>query len=364
MSRFYSDRYCNKKDMKMKINHANNLSFKGNIIDSHGHLGFWSPDRHHCSPEEVMRVIGDSFELNVNGNPQTDEVECVLVSNLECLDTQSPNRKGEIEGNLALLEQCRKNPKLKAEAVCLPDVGNAENIDRLLTEHGEEFHALKFHPQCSGIDANSPLYEPYMKVAENHKKTCVFHSDNLYTFSSPRKIYELAKKTPNVPVVLYHMSMTPWGKITERPLEDQKAKGLEGVDDCVWNYRERWNRDGITVAKEALDKGDANLYLECSWTKPETVVEAIKTVGADRVLFGTDIPLDPNQPGNREWYKNNIREIQAAIRNDKDIPNPNEVISKVFFENSNKLFFDGKLKKSIGQTATEFVERSLELIRR
>lgn len=342
---------------------VNCISFKGNIIDCHGHTGYWSKDKTNCTTASILNVVKDSFETTIGGKTEKNEIEYVLVSNLECMDRNEHGyfKKDEIDGNRELIERCKNNPKLKAAVVCEPSKGNAQNIEKLLKNYENDIFAFKFHPIDSQIPADSPLYEPYMKLAQKYKKPCVFHSDSLNSFASPQKIYDLAKKTPDVPVVLYHMSMAPSGMIGERPIAEQEAKGVKGLDDCVWNHREKWNRDGIKVVKEAMEKKDANLFLEISWTKPQTVVEAIKTVGADRVLFGTDIPLDPQKTGNRKWYINNIKEIQEAIRNDKEIQNADEVIKKVFYENSKKIFFSSLTSKPKGNETQNLTQKTSKL---
>lgn len=318
------------------------ISFKAAIIDSHGHTGYLPKDNNNCIPEKILNVVSDSFETTVNGKTEKNWIESVLTSNLDSLSKKPDGSfiKSEFDGNMNLIEICRTHPQLKAAAVCEPSKGNWQSIEELLKNFGDEIYAFKFHPIDSSLDANHPNYEPYMKLAQKYGKPCVFHSDTLGSFACPRKIYELAKKTPDVPIVLYHISMAPSGMIIDRPGDEQRAKGVEGWRDSVWNHRERWNRDGINVVKEAVEKKDANLFLEVSWTKPETVAEAIRTVGADRVLFGTDIPLDPTKAGNREWYRENIRLIQQAIRDDKRILNADEAIKKVFYENSKNLFFE------------------------
>jgi predicted TIM-barrel fold metal-dependent hydrolase len=46
--------------------------------------------------------------------------------------------------------------------------------------------------------------------------------------------------------------------------------------------------DAIKVAQMAKTKKDATIYLEISHVEASTIVKAIKTVGSDRVVFGTD----------------------------------------------------------------------------
>lgn len=78
------------------------------------------------------------------------------------------------------------------------------------------------------------------------------------SFSDPQRIYNIARRHPDVAVVLYHMGF--------------------GTD----------HSEAIAVAAQAIKNKDANLYLETSQASPEAVLRAIHELGSRRVLFGTD----------------------------------------------------------------------------
>jgi predicted TIM-barrel fold metal-dependent hydrolase len=44
----------------------------------------------------------------------------------------------------------------------------------------------------------------------------------------------------------------------------------------------------IEVARAAREKGDALIYIETSQADEQAVIRAVRTAGADRVLFGSD----------------------------------------------------------------------------
>jgi len=157
--------------------------------------------------------------------------------------------------------------------------------------------------------------------------------------ADPRRIYNLAKRTPNVPVVLYHMSLAPAKKVSDLTEDEINQRGIGNArDKWIWDVREKWNQDGIDAVKESLTKKDANLYLETSWTKPETVVKAIKEVGADRVLFGTDAPIgDFGEFATKEKYYEYVDSIQNAIRTEFK-EKADGIIEKVFYQNAEGLF--------------------------
>ena len=315
-----------------KINSGTSYTGNKKIIDSHVHLGKWKNDYYY--PDRLRQYTGMTSE--------GQNVEKFFASTLDCLVKKDGKYlKNETEGNLEMVYNIKKynaQDYVKPLLVCQPDSGNATNIERLI-QSNEKFYGLKFHPIDAGLNADNKLYEPYMKLAEKYKLTTVFHSGPAGTEASPQRIYNLAKKFPKVPVVLYHMSLAPGGKVGNLNQEEISKRGIENAKDkYIWEVREKWNQDGINAVKDSLSKKDANLYLETSWTKPETVVKAIKEVGADRVLFGTDAPIgDFNEFANKTKYYEYVNSVQNAIRSEFK-EKADEVIEKVFYKNAEGLF--------------------------
>ena len=312
------------------------VSFRGyNVIDGHTHLGQHKDKNYRTE---------DLLSLTKAYNPydwKSDDVSHFVVSSIEALSkTNDKYLLNETDSNKKILSDINNSnypDKFIPLAVCQVDSGNANNIENLFRTEKNKFHGLKFHPMAIGIDADDKKYEPYMEVAKKHNVPCVFHTENGY--AAPDKIYNLAKKFPTVPVVLYHMNIVPAGKVGDRPKEEIESKNLENdKDKWCWDVREKWNREGIDVVEQSLRNKDANLYLETSWAKPEAVIEAIKRVGPDRVIWGTDAPIgDYGENSNRERYIDNINVLKNAIRNEfgKDAE---KIENKVFYENAEKLF--------------------------
>lgn len=314
----------------MLVSSASSLSFKGNIIDSHGHLGKMPGEGEvNCTPSKLLETIGDSFEVTINGKKDKDEVTHVFVSNLNCISGETKEdtdkcifKKNEIDGNNEILELCKDNKKLKPLAVCQPGHGKAENIEKLLKEHKGEFYGLKFHPANMKNRADDISYDEYMQLAKKYKKPCVFHSGT-DGYSNPEHIIKLAERHSDVPVVLYHID-----------INKDKSVALDKI-------------------KESLDNKRANLFVDLSWLHQDKdkhiAAEAIEKLGADRVLFGTDAPLGNNKENERKNYIKYVETIKNDIHEKFKDKNPEKIIDKVFYENSAELFFiksDSKVKKS------------------
>lgn len=300
------------------------ISFTGRIIDSHSHVG-----RH-----EGQSYTKDQLDVFVKSElPNKDTVEKMIVSDLDVLH----NLKGEYEGNKAALEMFRDSDKYVLLASCNPKDGNVENIKKLFKEYPDKFIGLKFHSDVQNLPLSDKRYEPYMKFASENKIPCLFHSavelidgkvnPNLKHISDPESIYSLAKKYPKTPVVIAHLG-------------------------AGWNES---HDKAIDVLAESVKKGDANLYADISWVdidhEQTHIVKAIKRlkgIGEDRLMFGTDAPIDRFSKENaRETYSNYVEAIKTSIRNDKDLkPNAEAIIDDLFYNNAEKLYLKKKTPPS------------------
>lgn len=305
----------------------NYQSFNGKIIDSHTHCGKWINDKF---------LINDVLEIfHKRYNNGKDKLEKVIISNLDCIinNHKAQPYKNEIQGNLILLKECLKNDKLIPLVVCQPGFGCVENIELLLKTYPDLIKGLKFHPACLNIPADDIRYIPYMKLAEQYNKPCLFHCEVVSKdngsivrggVSDPKRIYATARQFPKVPVILGHM-------------------GLGG---------EKSHKAGINTLINSIENGDAKLYADLAWVdwaNPEKphVIEAIRRLlntskgdKTERLLFGTDAPLGVfgekalKQPN---AYNENIQNIKQAIKNNFG-SDADKLISRIFYRNSKNLF--------------------------
>ena len=345
------------------INKYSNINFKANIIDVHVHRG--SEDTHWHSrkfPTNVFDTfIRQPLNVTVNNMPQVDNIEKVLVSSVDGLawtpeTCQKPIQnliehpeqiefiKNEIDANLDMINKYRSDNFYSVMAVCQPTKtnGSANNIRKLIKENPNTICGLKLHPYNLMLRADSHLYDDYLALASERHLPCLFHShvnvvdgvkSNIKDVSDPEYIYKLARRFPNVPIIMGHMG---------------EARGELG------------HKHAIDILKQSIKNNDAKLYVDISWVdfnndlpneNPKNVLKVIeeaKKLGRlDRVLFGTDSPfgcfgeaatMKRTNLTAKEAYELMISRTKTAIKNyfkeDAD-----EIINKVFYENAKKLFF-------------------------
>lgn len=72
---------------------------------------------------------------------------------------------------------------------------------------------------------------------------------------------------------------------------------------CFENWFKNWPKTTFVIARMnfdhpelAMDSAErfSNLYLETSWQPAETIAEAVRRIGSDRILFGSDWPIMGN----------------------------------------------------------------------
>ncbi|NLG78631.1 MAG: amidohydrolase family protein [Firmicutes bacterium] len=117
------------------------------------------------------------------------------------------------------------------------------------------FLGLKFHPTMGRYQADSTVVDPYLELCRKHRIPALFHcaADD---YCAPERYAWLAKRFPDVDIILAHMNLfgNPW--------------------------------DAVRVAEE-----HERVYLDTSWAGPEAVLYAYRRLGPAKILWGTDAPL-------------------------------------------------------------------------
>lgn len=135
-----------------------------------------------------------------------------------------------------------------------PDV--AQRCDRALD--GGQFVGVKLHPLLDAYHPDDPSVHPVMEVLRAHDAPALIHCGHPI-FTLPWSIEELSRSFPDVRIVLGHM----------------------GHGNIVY----------INAAIDVAERND-NVYLETSGMPMHTkIAEAVRRVGRERVMFGSDVPF-------------------------------------------------------------------------
>ncbi len=307
-------------------------AFQAKIIDGHAHLGEWG--NNYYGIDKLDKFVKSPIDVNVNGVKTQDTIEKMVISSAFVINNHG-NNADELTGNEAMLKMIKGRKEYIPIAVCQPNKtgGNTSKIEELFNKHPKVFKGLKFHPTALPLDNDADLlkaYEPYIKFAEKKKLPCFFHCQGGQ--ADAWRIYEIAQKAPDVPVILGHA-----GSIANNETANRE--------------------NAIKVFEDALKTKKANIYVDLSWvdwnndgfpSKNQPDVKRILKIasdnkGLDKVVFGTDAPLgcfgewESPDFNNKTCYSDTVSNLKKTIAEmfGKDAK---KVTQKVFYDNANKLY--------------------------
>ncbi|MBL7716921.1 MAG: amidohydrolase family protein [Bdellovibrionales bacterium] len=179
--------------------------------------------------------------------------------------------------NEYVLEVCSRNPKLIAAVNIPPGTPKPAQLLRKYVEKGAR--ALKIHSAMDGGPIGAPRYLALLKAADELKLPVVLHTgciQNHVLYKSPEaglveNFEPWFQKFPNLKFILAHMNY-------HQP-------------DRAMDMAERYS----------------NVYVDTSWQPSEVIGEAVRRLGAERVLFATDWPFAGNN------FSVGINRVQACI---------------------------------------------------
>ncbi len=221
------------------------------IIDAHAHIG----QLHRFSSAQTEDMILTSMEKYA--------IDFCLVSSGDGEEFSPKGRylkkhRSQIALAEATVAFVRKNPqRLGALIWCKPNHETANpELDAFIKKNRRNIYGLKFHPFCSMLSAMDPRMDPYYALARKYDLPLLFHTA-VDRASSILFLEKAAQTYPDLTFVAAHMEL----------LSD--------------------NLEAIRVVKE-----NPNVFGDTAWVKPQKAWLAIQTFGPDKLMFGTDNPID------------------------------------------------------------------------
>ena len=268
------------------------------IIDTHVHFGefdgflmkqsdvLYSMERYGIDFSLVSD--GEAVEFDHFGKPVPEELQ--KSQNRIFRDTLSfarehPDKIGAV-------------PWLKLHSE-LPD----DEFRALLEENRDLVYAFKFHPFYSRTAPDDDRLEPIYRLAAEYDLPIVSHTGGCEEARSIH-LYNVAKKHPELRFVMVHMDL--------------------GTD----------NREAIDLLGRL-----PNLYGDTTWVPVKSTLEAIRRWGSEKILFGSDNPIDGkdtylhNKTGDRSLYQEYFNEFREMV-SPEDYDN-------IMFKNAQKVFHIG-----------------------
>lgn len=260
------------------------------VIDTHTHIGKM------LNFDMPITMLLESMEKY--------RIDFSLLSNVEgtegdhnCIRLPEKDQKGQLEINMAAIECVKKYPHKLGACLWIKALseGCSEEFEQMVIDNRSYIYAIKVHPFHGLIPFNSPQVEEYVKLAQKYQLPVVTHTatdDN----SSPKGVYEMALKYPKVNFVMVHLGL--------------------GSDNSL----------ATDLIKEL-----PNLYGDTTWVLPEKAMKFLDICGADKLLFGSDNPIDGvDTYAHKDFYKWYLNDFEKLVSK--------EVFDKVMYKNAMDLF--------------------------
>lgn len=265
------------------------------IIDTHTHIGhvlqfdmteeqlLYAMERYGIAFSLFSHIGGVEFDHQGNPVPPAlQKPQNQLLREAVAAAQKAPGRLGV-------------TPWMKIRSE-LPDAAFRD----LLEKHRALIYGLKLHPFHSRTAPDEDRLEPLYRLAAEYGLPVVSHTGGCEEAASVH-LYRAAKKHPELDFVMVHLDLGT---------DHRRAVELLG----------------------ALP----NLYGDTTWVPLATAEEVIRRWGSEKLLFGTDNPIDGkdtllhNRFGERSLYQQYFHELRERI--------PPEAYANVMYRNAQRVF--------------------------
>lgn len=215
------------------------------LVDVHAHIGNLSADA--ARPARVALYAG------------TCGLDAVLVSNRDAAaEPRGAANRDEADANAECLSMCRAQPRLVP--LYWVRVGQFDSHPDTMTGAlaTELFAGVVFAPSANRYEIDHAALAPYLAAIERSGRPALFCITD-HPGGAANRVLDLATQYPRVPIVLCCCGGSPEGRAAI-----------------------------LDAAGQARKRKTADLYVDTSQADADGIRTAIQTLGADRVLFGTD----------------------------------------------------------------------------
>ena len=248
------------------------------IIDTHVHIGnmlnfnmseedvIYSMDKYGIDYSIVSSINAAEFDHSLRLVPEEyQHSQCECLKDAVAFAKKYPDRIG-------------------AAVWARPFVEKADyDLYKAIEDNRKLIKAIKFHPFHSNVPFDSEIMEPYIELAERYELPAVVHTGGSDAASCIR-VFNMAKKHPRTNFVMVHMGL--------------------GTD----------NKEAIELVSKL-----PNLFGDTTWVPLNSTIQLIKTAGIEKVVFGSDNPIDGkdtylhNGFGERSLYQQYFNEARDLL---------------------------------------------------
>ena len=248
------------------------------IIDSHAHIG---------------NLIALNLSVRkVLWSMERYGVDFSLVSSIESTEYYARDKRLSWPLRRSQMCVCRKTVRAvrrrpdRLGALLWLQIGRPLPYDRLCRFIGKNLpyiYGIKLHPYRSQVAPDDPRVEPVYELARRFHLPVASHTGDIPEAQTAR-LYHAAELHPDIDFIAVHMDL------------------------------ESGNRQAIDLIAKL-----PNLYGDTTWVPIKSTLYAIERCGSEKILFGTDNPIDGkrhmefNRAGQRSLCQEYFREFRDMV---------------------------------------------------
>lgn len=255
------------------------------IIDAHAHTGYW-PNLKECEDDLVISdkkhninfclFSFDGSEFNENTDHRVRLVMQIIgFEKAYDFISRYPNKFGML---------CWIRPHTE---------NNIKEVENFIVNHRSSVYGLKIHPFASQLKINDPIFIPYFKLAEKYSLPILVHTAT-DKYSKVKYLAEVCKAWPHLNFIAAH------GELYSNHKSCMKA-----MLEC------------------------SNLYIDTAWFDISGINVFINNGLSDRIIFGTDNPIDGVKTLDNKLYLNYFSNSISMSQQDFD---------KIMYKNAIKVY--------------------------
>ncbi len=222
------------------------------MIDIHVHIGGESAG--FAMNEELVLRSMEKYKIDISIVSNGDSVEY----GGDCIRVPKEMQISQDKTLERVIQFCRKNPgRIYCGFWCKPNHEVVtDTLEKMIADNRDVIVALKVHPTLSNLSFSDEKMYPYLDLAQKYNLPVMVHTaDDMV--ANPMRVYEMACRYPKLTFIMAHMGL--------------------GTDN--------------KLAVDLMGKAP-NLYADTAWVPVETTLEVIRRYGSERVMFGSDNPID------------------------------------------------------------------------
>lgn len=238
------------------------------IIDSHAHIAHWPSVK---ESEESLLYSEEKYHVSFS-----------LISDCDCAEYPSLTKYGihkvsQLQGLRKCVEFVKKHPTEFGALVWINPHNETitPELEKYISDNRAFIYGLKFHPFESQLRITSKKLAPYFALAKKYDFPILVHTAQ-DRYSDVLFLGKVAEKHPELRFIAAHMQL----------ISDNKAA-------------------------LAVLKTHPNVYGDTAWVDMRIAKKVLTEIGEERILFGTDNPVDgPDTLANpmyESYYKNKVK---------------------------------------------------------